>query len=187
MWENYATHGELLGELFESFEVKRNYRILDAGSGRTSLYFLRSRFPHARITAIVFPGDQRKIKSIREFVPPSYYMLKEIDIINFNGKEEFDIVLAHLLLGEASKFGNTFDDVLDALFSIKTKHLVIMDVLEDPDVNYRSILRAIAMKGSIRKISCLDKYIGFLISMDKRNFSRARLRIRRDYRSANRR
>jgi trans-aconitate methyltransferase len=170
MWENYATHEKLLEGLFESFDTRRDYRILDAGSGRTSLYFLTTRFPHASITAIVYPGDGRKIKGIRGFVPTNNYILKETDIKNFKGETKFDVVLAHLLLGEATKFGNTFDDVLNALFSINTDYLVIVDVLKDPEVNYRSILRAIALEGSIRKINCLDKYIGFLISIGKRSF-----------------
>jgi len=165
MWENYATHKNFLEELFESFDIARNYKILDAGSGRTSLYFLTTKFPNATITAIVYPGDERKIKGIREFVSAGNYILREIDIKDFKSEQYFDIILAHLLLGEVTKFGNTFDDVLNALFSINTEYLVIVDVLEDPDVNYRSILRAIALKGSIKKIRFLDKYIGFLISM----------------------
>jgi hypothetical protein len=95
------------------------------------------------------------------------YVLKEIDIRNFESETEFDIILAHLLLGEATKFRNKFNDVLNALFSIKTRYLVIVDVLEDTDVDYRSILAATAQKGLIKKISFSDKYIGFLISKEE--------------------
>jgi hypothetical protein len=166
MWENYAIHEKLLRELFKNFDLNADYRILDAGSGRTSLYFLTERFPHAKILAIVYPRDLRKIKGIREFVHTNNYTLKEIDIKNL-GETRFDIVLAHLLLGEATKFENTFDDVLNALFNINTDYMIIVDVLEDPEVDYRSILSSIASKGSINKISFLDRYIGFLISMNK--------------------
>jgi trans-aconitate methyltransferase len=167
MWENYAMHKKLLEELFENFDIRRNYRILDAGSGRTSLYFLTTKFPNANIAAIVYPSDERKMKGINEFIHANNYTLKEIDIKDFKSETTFDIVLAHLLLGEATKFGNRFNDVLNALFSINTRHLVIVDILEDPDVDYRSILRAIALKGSIEKINYLDKYIGFLISKEE--------------------
>lgn len=131
MWENYATHGRLLRELFRGFEREKKYRILDAGSGRTSLYFLTNAFPKSEITAIVYPGDRRKSDSIRQFVPSTNYLLKEIDIKNLNQNERFDIVLAHLLLGEAKKFGNAFDDVLNSLFKVKSDCLAIVDVLED--------------------------------------------------------
>lgn len=67
MWENYATHKKLLEALFRNFDAVRNYRIMDAGSGRTSLYFLTTAFPNATITAVVYPGDDRKIRGIREF------------------------------------------------------------------------------------------------------------------------
>jgi trans-aconitate methyltransferase len=164
LWENYATHERLLTELFEGFGREKEYRILDAGSGRTSLHFLTSRFPNSRITAIVFPGDRRKSDSIRKFVPHANYVLKEVDIRNLDKNEKSDIVLAHLLLGEATLFGNTFNDVLDSLFSINSEYLAIVDVLEDSDVDYRAILRAIGSKGSLSKTVFLDKYIGFLVT-----------------------
>jgi len=164
LWENYATHERLLTELFEGFEGEKDCRILDAGSGRTSLYFLTNRFPNSRITAIVYPGDLRKADSIRKFVPHANYVLKEIDVGNLDKNEKFDIVLAHLLLGEAALFGNTFGDVLSSLFSISSEYLAIVDVLEDSDVDYRAILRAIGSKGSLAKTVFLDRYIGFLVA-----------------------
>jgi len=164
MWEHYVTHKKILEALFANFDAAGNYRILDAGSGRTSLYFLTTTFPNASITAIVYPGDERKIRGIREFVPAKNYVLSEIDIKDFKSETRFDIVLAHLLLGEATKFGNSFDSVLNALFSINTSYWVIVDVLEDQGVNYRSVLRTVASKGSIKALKCLDEYIGFLIS-----------------------
>jgi trans-aconitate methyltransferase len=164
LWENYATHEKLLTELLEDFEREKNYRILDAGSGRTSLHFLASRFPNGRITAIVYPGDRRKSDSIRRFVPNANYVLKEVDIRNLDKKEKSDIVLAHLLLGEATLFGSTFNDVLSSLFNVNWKYLAIVEVLDDSDVDYRAILRAIGSKGSLVKTVFLDKYIGFLVA-----------------------
>jgi len=164
LWENYATHERLLTELFEGFEREKKYRILDAGSGRTSLFFLTRRFPESRITALVYPGDRRKSDSITRFVPPANYVLKEIDIRNLDKNEKPDIVLAHLLLGEATLFGNTFNDVLSSLFSINSEYLAIVDVLDDSDVDYRAILRATGSKGSLVKTVFLDKYIGFLVA-----------------------
>jgi hypothetical protein len=87
-----------------------------------------------------------------------------VDIRDFKSETRFDIVLAHLLLGEATKFGNRFDEVLNALFSINTDYWVIVDVLEDQEVNYRSILKAVTSKGSVKALKSLNEYIGFLIS-----------------------
>jgi hypothetical protein len=164
LWENYPTHKRLLTELFEGFEREKKYKILDAGSGRTSLYFLTNRFPNSRITAIVYPGDRRKSDSIRRFVQSANYVLKETDIRNLDKGEKSDIVLAHLLLGEAKLFGNTFNDVLGSLFSINTDYLAIVDVLEDSEVDYRAILRAVGSKGSLVKTVFFEKYIGFLVA-----------------------
>jgi len=166
VWENYEVHEKLLTQLLTSFERDKEYRILDAGSGRTSLYFLTNHFPNSRIVAIVYPGDRRKAEGIRRFVSSTNYVLREIDIRNLDKNEKFDIVLAHLLLGESQLFGNTFDDVLSSLFSINTDYLAIVDVLEDVDVDYRSILRAIGPTNSLTKTRFLDKYIGFLVARE---------------------
>lgn len=168
MWENYEIHEKLLTELLADFEREKEYRILDAGSGRTSLYFLTNHFPNSKIVAIVYPGDRRKADSIRQFVSSTNYMLREIDIRNLDEKKKFDIVLAHLLLGESKLFGNTFDDVLSSLFSTNTDYLAIVDVLEDLDIDYRSILRAIGSSNSLTKTAFLDKYIGFLVARGPR-------------------
>ena len=39
-------------------------RILDAGSGRTSLKEIQKAFPAAQVDAVVYPGGERKLKSI---------------------------------------------------------------------------------------------------------------------------
>jgi hypothetical protein len=46
--------------------------------------------------------------------------------------------LAHLLLGEATKFNNTFEDLLEKLLKIKSTYYVIYDFKEDNtlDFNY---------------------------------------------------
>lgn len=164
LWENYEIHEKLLTELLANFEREKEYRILDAGSGRTSLYFLANHFPNSKIVAIVYPGDRRKSDSIRQFVSSTNYVLREIDIRNLDENEKFDFVLAHLLLGESKLFGNTFDDVLSSLFSTNTDYWAIVDVLEDLDIDYRSILRAIGSSNSLTKTVFLDKYIGFLVA-----------------------
>ncbi|HOZ54000.1 MAG TPA: hypothetical protein PKY25_01535 [Bacilli bacterium] len=120
--------------------------ILDAGSGRTSLGYLIYKFPNANIDAIIFPGDNRKIDSIRENVK-GIYNLKEIDLCNTSINESYDLVLAHLLLGEATKFGNKFEDLLNRLLNINSKYFLIYDLKEDIGVNYNYIEQVLKEKG----------------------------------------
>lgn len=111
--------------------------ILDSGSGRTSLNYLINTFPNANIDAIVFPGDTRKTNSIKENVNGKYNLI-ETDICKANILKKYDLVLAHLLLGEATKFNNSFEDLLEKLLKIKSNYYVIYDFKEDNtlDFNY---------------------------------------------------
>ena len=111
--------------------------ILDSGSGRTSLNYLINTFSNANIDAVVFPGDDRKINSIKENVQGKYNLI-ETDLCKSNVTKAYDLVLAHLLLGEATKFNNSFEDLLEKLLKIKSTYYVIYDFKEDNtlDFNY---------------------------------------------------
>ena len=92
----------------------------------------------------------------------------EKNILEFAPPNMFEIVLAHLLLGEAEMFGAGFNPVLSSLFRLPTRHLIIVDILDDPTVKYNLILRAIANSSTVLKLICKDKYIGFhLLKRDK--------------------
>jgi trans-aconitate methyltransferase len=163
MWKMDSAHKEVLKRLFADFDKNHVYKILDAGSGRTSLSFLTKRFPKSNVEAMIYPGDERKKKGIVESVRAKNYFLNEVDIRAFKQTKQFDIVLAHLLLGEATKFKNKFADILRALFKIKTKYLVIIDIANDVEVDFPAILRSIKRNGTLWKIFYHDIYIGFLI------------------------
>lgn len=128
---------EHFNNLNSIINLKEINNILDSGSGRTSLNYLINTFPNANIDAVVFPGDYRKINSIKENVQGNYN-LTEIDLCKNNVSKEYDLVLAHLLLGEATKFNNTFEDLLEKLLKIKSTYYVIYDFKEDNtlDFNY---------------------------------------------------
>lgn len=162
--KEYPHHKELLEALFEGVDNDVEYEILDAGSGRTSLYFLTTKFPNSDITALIYPGDERKMSGIERDVPTGNYVLEEADITAFEPGHRFDIVLAHLLLGEATKFGNnTFDGILDALLDIETEFLVVVDIKDDPDVDFDLFLDKVNQLGTIITTSSVDKYIGYVI------------------------
>lgn len=115
--------------------------ILDAGSGRTSLSTIANAFPNTSIDAVVYPGDLRKTSSIKEIADNNKNIsLIEKDICGDSIVKEYDIIIAHLLLGEAAKFGNTFEDLLEKVVTMKYKYLIIIDYLEDPTVKENVII-----------------------------------------------
>ncbi len=118
-------------------------RVLDAGSGRTSVSALAEYFPKADITALVYPGDQRKISKIKEV---GEFLILEQDLcVDLAGS--YDLVTAHLLLGEAAKFGHSMDELLEGLLSVQCRYLVIIDYLEDPRVSRERIEELCRAKG----------------------------------------
>lgn len=130
-----SEHWELLSDLFSKVNKDEISKILDAGSGRTSLSCLLKFFENASVDAVVYPGDQRKIDSVKTNVISDRYKLMEFDICKELITTEYDLVLAHLLLGEAAKWGNDFKDLLKKLLEIKAKYFVIFDIAEDPLFN----------------------------------------------------
>lgn len=111
--------------------------VLDTGSGKTSLSSIIRHFPKAEITAIVYPSDMRKIETIMPVMKQSQSSIRllEIDICNEEVLGNYDLAVAHLLLGEAAKFGNHFETMLNRLLAVKCRYLILIDYLEDPSVN----------------------------------------------------
>jgi hypothetical protein len=109
--------------------------ILDLGSGKTSMGVLLRKFPNSRITGICYPGDNRKLDSIRANCTGKYELI-EMDICKDQPNENYDLVLCHLLLGETIKFGNILETMLKSIFILDTKQFCIIDFLEDVDIDY---------------------------------------------------
>ena len=128
------SHITILRELLSDLSIADISHILDAGSGKTSLSTIISCFPKASVDAIVYPGDERKLKTIRN-IQSDQVNVVEWDICDTPIPAHYDLVVAHLLLGEASKFGNSFQDLLRNLFSIQSRYYIIIDYLEDPKVD----------------------------------------------------
>jgi|SRR3989339_1685604 len=151
-WTISNKQKELLDSLFQGIEGEVK-EVLDLGSGRTSIFYLADRYPGLTIKGVIYPGDTRKIDPIKECVKNPNYELIESDIKDLNPNTQYDIVLAHLLLGEAEKFGgNRFEEILNKLFDIKTRYLVLVNLFRD-NVNYNLLLTKIADKGSIIKLA----------------------------------
>ena len=128
-------HKQIFKKTVGDFKPKT---ILDAGSGCTSLSILCEMFPSARIDAVIFPGDIRKRDSVARANVSCDYELIEVDIAKMTFSKTYDLVIAHLLLGEATKWGNSITILLKKLFPI-TKHLMIADFPEDPEIDFTLI------------------------------------------------
>ena len=142
-------HEKLLSELFNLIQDDV-YCILDAGSGKTSLNNLIKYFPFADIDAIVYYGDTRKINSIHENVKGKYSLIEK-DIVKDKIDKKYDLVLAHLLLGEASIWGNTTINLLNKLLEIDSKYFIIFDIKEDPSIDYKELEQVLSKYEIIKK------------------------------------
>lgn len=138
-------HVIILENLLNSVMNKKIYKVLDAGSGKTSLQQITSIFPDSQIDAIIYPGDVRKLKGIKPLLTEQIRLL-EWDICKTPLEGTYDLVVAHLLLGEAGKFGNVFQNLLDKLLMIDSKYYIIIDYVEDPTVEEKVIRECCSQK-----------------------------------------
>ena len=128
-------HITILRDFLHAIKDESIASILDAGSGRTSLSLITEVFPDTPVDAVVYPGDVRKLNSISETAGAHKAVCAvEKDICSDTINKAYDVVVAHLLLGEATKFGHAFEELLSRLFAIQCKYLIIIDYLEDPTV-----------------------------------------------------
>lgn len=158
--DEYPKHFKILNDLF--FRLPHHCsNIFDAGSGRTSLYYLCKNYPESQIDALVFPGDKRKLNGIKEDVLFDNYNVIEADIMNFIPELEYDIVLSHLLLGESGKFGRYASiEILKQLLSFPSKYYVVIDIADDPVTNWPAIISLIKSENKILSEKRVGKYVG---------------------------
>ena len=135
-------HRIILKDFLDVIKAENITSILDAGSGRTSLSVITELFPDTPIDAVIYPGDTRKLNSVSE-IKARYPKINiiEKDICSGAICEAYDLAVAHLLLGEAAKFGNKFEALLEKIITMKYKYLIIIDYPEDPTVNETAIVK----------------------------------------------
>ena len=141
-----SEHLKLLFKITAKINKEEIKSILDAGSGKTSLSILLRLFPESKIDAITYYNDLRKINSIKENIFSSRYNLEEKNLCKDKIKKQYDLVLAHLLLGEAEKWNHSFKELLLKLTQIKTTYLIIFDIKEDPVINYQYLEKIVSEK-----------------------------------------
>jgi len=149
-WQISEKQKELLDNLFEKIGLNNIKNVLDVGSGRTSIGYLTDRFKDLMITGVVHPDDEQRIQKIKDSIINQNYEILRTDINDLNKDQNFDIILAHLFLGEATKFsGNNFENILENLLAIKTKYLILVNVSYDDAISYFYLLKRIAQCGEI--------------------------------------
>lgn len=149
-------HKIILNDFLDRIKGENITSILDAGSGNTSLSIISNIFPDAQIDAVVYPGDVRKINSIKKITDYNRNItIIEKDICRDTSVKAYDLIVAHLLLGEAAKFGNSFADLLEKIISMRYNYLIIIDYLEDPTVNENDIMKLCGKYG----LTIIDKSV----------------------------
>lgn len=121
--------------------------IIDAGSGKVSASMMLKLFPTANVDAIIFPGDNRKINPLSSAVGSKRIEIIEADICSTIIRKNYDLCLIHKTLGEATNFGNSFENLFHRLMDLNAKYFVIVDIWEDPCVHYRYIEQYLKEKG----------------------------------------
>lgn len=133
--------------------------ILDLGSGKTSMSLLLNKFKVSNITGVCYPGDNRKLDKIKKECIGKYKLIEK-DICKDIIEEKFDLILCHLLFGEAIKFYNTVESMSNKVFSLDSKYILVIDYLEDPDIDFKLLINIAKDKGyNISKKEVFEKEI----------------------------
>lgn len=115
-------------------EVKK---VIDAGSGKISASLCLKFFPNAELDAIIFPGDNRKKNPMENAIGSDRIEIVEADICTTTFRKQYDFCLVHLSLGEATRWGNSFENMFHHITDLKAKFFLFIDVAEDPCVHFR--------------------------------------------------
>ncbi len=140
-------HDKIIKTLIKPLKNEKVKKILDAGSGKTSASILLKYFPEAEVDAVIYPGDNRKKNPLETAIGSNRLNVEEADICEANIKKNYDLCVAHLTLGEATNFGNSFEKLFHKIVDMRAKHFIIIDIWEDPCVHYRYIEQYLKEKG----------------------------------------
>lgn len=137
-------HENLLVPLFS--ECENICSVLDAGSGRTSMSLILSYFKEAAVTGVVFPGDDRKLNPLTSFKADNLKLV-ETDLVKNELSCDYDLVVCHLLFGEALMWGNSLENLVNSITRLKAKNVIVCDIVEDPSVDKDIIVKSFEKSG----------------------------------------
>lgn len=138
---------KIIAFMVKKLKDERIKKVIDAGSGKTSASLVLKYFPKADVTAVVYPGDNRKKNPLETAVDSNRLDVVEADFCVGYPEGKYDFCLIHKTLGEAMRFGNSFEALFHKLMDINARYFVLIDVLEDPCVHYRYIEQYLKEKG----------------------------------------
>jgi len=142
-----SIHDKIIKSMTKGLNKQEIKKIIDAGSGKTSASCLLKYFPSAKVDAIVFPGDNRKKNPLTSTIGSNRLEIQETDICVTAFKRKYDLCCAHLTLGEAQLFGNSFENLFHHIMDINAKYFLFVDILEDPSVHFRYLEQWLKEKG----------------------------------------
>lgn len=140
-------HDKAFKTMFKALKGEEIEKIIDAGSGKISASILLKYFPTATVDAIIYPGDNRKKNPLENAIGSDRLEVIEADICKNNFMKNYDLCCVLLTLGEAQKFGNSFEDLFHHIMDIKARYFIVYDVLEDPCVHFRYMEHYFREKG----------------------------------------
>ena len=142
-----SVHDKIFKNITKSLQKLKINKIIDAGSGKTSASCLLKYFPQASVDAVVFPGDNRKKNPLSNTIGSTRLNIQEANICTTEFKKKYDLCVAHLTLGEAQLFGNSFECLFHHIMDINAKYYIFVDILEDPCVHFRYLEQWLKEKG----------------------------------------
>lgn len=134
-----SIHDKIFKTLIKPLKNVEIKQIIDSGSGKTSASILLKYFPTAHVDAVIYPGDNRKKNPLQTAIGSNRLDVVEADICSSCIRKRYDMCLAHLVLGESSNFGNSFENLFHQIMDLRAKYFVVIDIWEDPCVHFRYI------------------------------------------------
>lgn len=142
-----SVHDKIFYKMTKRLKTRDFKKVIDAGSGKTSASILLKYCPNAQVDAVIFPGDNRKKNPLENSIGSDRLEVMEADICKTVFRKKYDFCFVNLSLGEATRWGNSFEDLFHHIMDIKADYFLIEDVFEDPCVHFRYVEQYLKEKG----------------------------------------
>ncbi len=144
-----VVHDKIFFKMTKRLKPSEFKKVIDAGSGKTSASILLKYCKNAQVDAVIFPGDNRKKNPLENAIGSDRIEVMEADICTTQFRKHYDFCFVNLSLGEALRWGNSFENMFHHIMDIKAKYFLIEDVAEDPCVHFRYIEQYLKEKGFV--------------------------------------
>ena len=114
-----SIHDKIVRVMTKKLKRDEFKKVIDAGSGKISASIALKYFPNSRVDAVIFPGDNRKKNPLENAIGSDRLEIMEVDICNTTFRKQYDFCLVHCSLGEALRWGNSFENMFHHIMDIK--------------------------------------------------------------------